>query len=1016
MNFYHNIPKSIRKILFISESCLISSMADFFVGNNDKIDFQDLMGHRVHEILLVASPYDAFILEEDGHLTEQILTEYIGMNFNYAPRVTRVRTGYQAMQIIKKKKFDLVILMLRIEDQDPISLGKKIKDLYPKKPVVLLAFDETELKQLPNKISPNSINRVFIWSGDAIVFPAIIKYIEDRKNAKQDIINGDVRAILLIEDSPRMYSVLLPLIYKEIIYQTKNLMDTSLSQSQRLLHLRGRPKILLTPNYETAQKFFKQYKNNMIGIISDVRFPRKGKKYSEAGIDFAKWAREIDPSIPILLQSTQKENEKIANEVNANFLHKNSPTLLNNLRDFMVENFGFGDFIFRLPNKEEVDRATTIEQFVNGIKTIPMSSLLFHANSHHFSNWIAARTEFRLASSLRKIFAHEFKDGEILRNYLIKQLDINNNDSKEKLLDHESAKVKGQKSNFFRLSGGSLGGKARGLGFARTMITSYGIREKFNQVNIRVPKCAVIGTNEFDRFMERNQLWETALLGKNDKRIVKEFVKSSLSSELMKELDDFISENEYPLAVRSSSLLEDSQYQPLSGTYETFMLPNNSRSKKKRFDDLVVAIKKVFASTFTGEARSLLETTAHRIQEEKMAILIQEIVGQSYGNARFYPTFSGVLQSVNYYPVSYMKRDEGVAYLALGFGRTIVDGEKCLRISPQYPNIIPQFYSIKSTRQNSQYKFYGLPLKAKDMKKEDLLLYDLKVAEKDGALKWVGSVISHEDGTIKDNLSIDGSRVVSFAPVLKWEAIPFSQLSKEILSIGKKALGCPVEIEFAVNISKNSKAEFCLLQIKPMVITGLHRSGLQLDKEAKNVFCRSNITLGDGRIESIKDLIIVNQNTFETSKTSEIANEVSRINKCFKNNEKYILAGPGRWGSADPWLGIPVQWNQISQAKAIIEVGMDDLPIDPSFGSHFFQNITSLHVAYFTVNPKSKKDHLVLDWIEESCLVESNKYTSWYRFKNPLLMTLDGTTGMGEIYKPEEDKPVIMDEEESSGI
>ena len=991
-------------------------MADFFVGNNDKIDFQDLMGHRIHEILLVASPYDAFILEEDGHLTEQILTEYIGMNFNYAPRVTRVRTGYQAMRIIKEKKFDLVILMLRIEDQDPISLGKKIKDSYPKKPVVLLAFDETELKQLPNKISPNSINRVFIWSGDAVVFPAIIKYIEDRRNARQDIINGDVRAILLIEDSPRMYSVLLPLIYKEIIYQTKNLMDTSLSQSQRLLHLRGRPKILLTPNYETAQNFFKKYKRNMIGIISDVRFPRKGSKYSEAGLDFAKWAREIDPSIPILLQSTQKENEKMADNVNANFLHKNSPTLLNDLRNFMIDNFGFGDFIFRLPSKREVDRAATIEQFVNGIKTIPVESLLFHANSHHFSNWIAARTEFKLASRLRKIFAHEFKNGEVLRNYLVKQLDIDKDDSKEKLLDYESVKGKGKNSEFFRLSGGSLGGKARGLGFAKSMITNSGIREKFKQVNIRVPKCAVIGTNEFDRFMENNKLWDIALLGKNDKRIIKEFVKSDLSSELIKKLDEFINENKFPLAVRSSSLLEDSQYQPLSGTYETFMLPNNSRSKKKRFDELVIAIKKVFASTFTGEARSLLETTSHRIQEEKMAILIQEIVGQPYSNARFYPTFSGVLQSVNYYPVSYMKREEGVAYLALGFGRTIVDGEKCLRISPHYPNIIPQFFSIRSTKQNSQNKFYGLPLKAKDMKKEDLQLYDLQVAEKDGSLKWSGSVISHNDETIKDNLSITGSRIVSFAPVLKWGVIPFSDISKEILSIGKKALGCPVEIEFAVNINEKSNPEFCLLQIKPMVLTGLHRSGVQLENETKDIFCRSSITLGDGRIENIKDLIIVNQNSFETSKTSEIADEVSKINKNFKNDEKYIIAGPGRWGSADPWLGIPVQWNQISQAKAIIEVGMDDLPIDPSFGSHFFQNITSLYVAYFTVNPKSKKDKLSLDWIDKDFLIQSNKYTSWYRFKNPLIMTLDGTTGMGEIYQPEENESVTMDEEESSGI
>jgi len=992
-------------------------MADFFVGHNTKIDFQDLMGHRVHEILLVASPYDAFILEEDGHLTEQILTEYIGMNFNYAPRVTRVSTGRQAMRVIKKKKFDLIILMLRIEDQDPISLGKKIKESYPNKPVILLSFDETELKQLPNEISPKSINRVFIWSGDASVFPAIIKYIEDRRNAKQDIINGNVRSILLIEDSPRMYSVLLPLIYKEIMYQTKNLVNRSLSQSRRLLHLRGRPKILLTPNYETAQKFFKKYKDNMIGIISDIRFLRKGVKYSEAGLDFAKWARKIDPSIPILLQSTQSENEKMADEVDSNFLHKESPTLLNDLREFMVNNFGFGDFIFRLPDQQEVERATTIEEFVQGIENIPVESLLYHASSHHFSNWLAARTEFGLASKLRKVFAHDFRDGESLRSYLLKRLYSNKEESKERVLDYASSRFNRNRSEFFRLCGGSLGGKARGLGFARSMINNSGIKSKFKDVNIRVPICAVIGTNEFDQFMKDNQLWEIALLGTDDKKLEKAFMGSRLSIDLTLKLEVFIKDNKYPLAVRSSSLLEDSQYQPLSGTYETYMLANNSRSAKKRLSELTRAIKKVFSSTFKGEARSLLDNTAHRIQEEKMAILIQEVVGQSYQGKRFYPTFSGVLQSINYYPVSYMKREEGVAYLALGFGRTIVDGEKCLRISPEYPTILPQFYSIKSTKQSSQNEFYALPLMAKDQSKDDLLSYDLKQAEDDGSLKWSGSVISHDDGTIRDSLSTSGSRIISFAPILKWNSIPFSELAKEMLSLGKKALGCPVEIEFAVNMHEEKKPEFCLLQIKPMVVTGLHRSSKDEKVESKTRFCKSSVTLGDGMIDDIKDLIIVKEETFDPSKTKDIAREVSLLNKKFKNKKQYVICGPGRWGSADPWLGIPVQWREISQAKAIIEVGLKDLPIDPSFGSHFFQNITSLHVAYFTVNPKSKNDQLDLKWLCDDHLKKSNKYTDWYHFDKPMTITLNGTTGKGEIYQPMENKElIIMDEEESSGI
>ncbi|MFL2983024.1 MAG: PEP/pyruvate-binding domain-containing protein [Candidatus Neomarinimicrobiota bacterium] len=992
-------------------------MADFFVKSNNKIDFQDLMGHRIHDILLVASPYDAFILEEDGHLTEQILTEYIGMNFNYAPRVTRVRTGQQALAIIKKKKFDLIILMLRIEDQDPISLGKRIKKSYPKKPVILLSFDETELKQLPNDISPKSINRVFIWSGDASVFPAIIKYIEDRKNAKQDILNGNVRCILLIEDSPRMYSVLLPLIYKEIMYQTKNLVNRSLTQSRRLLHLRGRPKILLTPNYETAQKFLKQYKDNTIGIISDVRFPKNGIKYSEAGLDFAKWARKIDSSIPILLQSTQIENKKLANNINANFLHKESPTLLNDLRKFMITNFGFGDFIFRYPDLSEVDRASTIEKFIEGIRKIPIESLIFHADSHHFSNWLAARTEFELASKIRKIFTSDFKNIELLRSYLIKSLASNTNKSTERVHDYQSARFSKNKSDFFRLCGGSLGGKARGLGFAKSMINNSGIKTKFKDIDIRIPRCAVIGTNEFDQFMKDNNLWEMSLLGSNDKNIEKSFINAQLSIDLILKLEVFIKENKYPLAVRSSSLLEDSQYQPLSGTYETFMLPNNSRSDKKRLNELTIAIKRVFASTFNGEAKSLLDNTSHRIQEEKMAILIQEIVGKPYNNLRFYPSFSGVLQSINYYPVSYMKREDGVAYLALGFGRTIVDGEKCLRISPKYPNILPQFYSVKSARQSSQNQFYSLPLKVKDQGDSDLISLHLNKAEEDGSLRWSGSVISHEDSTIKDSLSEKGSRIISFAPILKWDTIPFTKLAKEILTLGKKALGCPVEIEFAVNMHQNQKPEFCLLQIKPMVITGLHISAQENDFQPKNRFCKSTITLGDGKIGSIKDLIIIREDTFNISKTNEIAQEVSKINKKFKNKNNYIIAGPGRWGSADSWLGIPVRWQEISQAKAIIEIGLEELPIDPSFGSHFFQNITSLHVAYLTINPKNKEDMLNLEWLSDDNLIESNSYTKWYHFDNPLTIILNGTTGNGEIYKPKNKKIEIdMDEEESTGI
>ena len=992
-------------------------MVDFFVKRDVDIDFQDLMPHRIHEILLVASPYDAFILEEDGHLTEQILTEYIGMNFTYAPRVNRVSTGQEALKIMRKKKFDLVIVMLRIEDQDPISLGKRIKADYPKKPVILLAFDETELKQLPSIISAKSINRTFIWSGDASVFPAIIKYIEDRKNAKQDILDRDVRCILVVEDSPRMYSILLPLLYKEIMYQTKNLINRRLNQSKKLLLLRARPKVLLTQNYETAKLFFNRYRNNILGIISDVEFLKNKKKTKDAGFELVKWVRNIDQSIPILIQSSQEKNQILAENMGTDFLHKESPTFLKKLRNFMNYNFGFGDFLFRLPDNTLIQKATTVNEFIEGIESVPNNSILHHARSHHFSNWLAARAEFNLASMIRSISVEDFNNGESIRDYILENLKKNKKENKSTIINYSSSRFNSAESDFFRLSSGSLGGKARGLGFAKSMINYSNIQNKFPDFKIRVPKSAVVGTNEFDRFMKDNELWDIALSNISDTTLLNYFLKSRISIDLILKLESFIKENKFPIAVRSSSLLEDSQYQPLAGTYETIMLPNNSKSNKIRLNKLIEAIKIIYASTFKGEARTLLKNTAHRIEEEKMAILIQEVVGVKHKSNRFYPTFSGVLQSINYYPVSYMERDEGVAYLALGFGRTIADGEKCLRISPKYPKILPQFFSIKATMQNSQNEFYAMNLDHDHQKSHQLNKYLLEDAEIDGALKWVGSSISKEDGTIKDSLLSPGTRIVSFSPILKWGNIPFDKLALEILSVGKKALGCPVEIEFAVNINRNALPEFHLLQIKPMVLTGLHRSNKIKTFKKSSLLCKSSVSLGDGRIDTIKDLIIVRPNTFDISKSKEIAKELSKINKKFKKGRKYILCGPGRWGSTDPWLGIPVQWQFISNSKVIIEMGLKDLPIDPSFGSHFFQNITSLHVSYFTIDYKQKADFLNIDFLKNFKVQDSGKYIDWYCFDNPFNVIVDGSNGMGIIERPNTSIPKdVMDEEESSGI
>ena len=995
-------------------------MIDILKGKKSITDFQDLMPHRVHEILLVASPYDAFILEEDGQLTEQILTEYLGMNFNYAPRVNRVSTGFDALEAIKKKKFDMVIVMLRIEDQDPISLGTIIKKKYPRKPVILLAFDETELKQLPENISTKAIDRVFIWSGDASVFPAIIKYAEDRQNAKLDILRGDVRAILVIEDSPRMYSILLPLIYKEIMHQTKNLVNKSLNHAQRLLHLRGRPKVLLTVNYETAEKFIKRYGRNVIGVISDIRFFRNGKKDSEAGFKFIRWVRSIEPSMPVMLQSNDKTNKALAIEHKAQFLYKRSQTMLNDLRLFITRNFGFGDFIFRLANDSKVMKASNLSEFIQNIESVPEESLLYHAQYNHFSNWLAARTEFALASRLRPVDIRDYKTGKELRKLLLDHLKFpTKNDNSNLVVDYNPGKKRNYQLEFSRLSGGSLGGKARGLAFARKMLNQSGIQNQFENIIINIPQTAVIGTDEYDRFMKDNDLWSKALKIVDDQKLEKLFLESRFSLDIILKLESYLQENTKPLAVRSSSLLEDSQYQPLAGAYETFMLPNNQENFKDRLNDVLKTIKLIYASIFKGDSRALLYNTAHRIEEEKMAVIIMEIAGQEYSSGRYYPSISGIIKSINYYPVSYMKRDEGVAYLSLGFGKNIVDGGKCIRISPKYPKIHPQFYSTRSTLQSSQNHFYGLDLTDNIEKNinQDLTKYSLKEAEIDGVLKWVGSVLSIDDNRLRDTLNIEGKRIVSFAPILKMDLIPLADILKMLLTLGKASLGCPVEIEFAVNLfqDQNQKAIFSILQIKPMVLSGLKSiKEKKIDKE--NIFCISNITLGDGIIDNIYDILYVRPDTFDLSKTNKIAREIEDFNNRFKNKKHYILIGPGRWGSADPWLGIPVNWRQISEARIIIEVGIEEIPIDPSFGSHFFQNITSLHIGYITINPNNSKDILNEGWLQDQPKISSGAFVDHYSFNQPLITLLDGLTGRGTIELPATEKKIQMDEEESSGI
>lgn len=999
-------------------------MLEPVIRSAQQLEFQDLMLHRVYEILLVASPYDAFILEEDGRLTEQILTEYLGMNFNYPPRVWTANTAARGLKIVTKRKFDLVIVMSRIADMSPVTFGQKIKELYPRKPVVMLAFDESEYKHIPNfTLHDNpAIDKVFIWSGHANVLLAIIKYIEDQQNARRDILRGDVRAIIFIEDTPRYYSFILPVIYQEVMYNTQQLVSKSLNTTDRLLHLRARPKILLTSTYEEAKKYFKEYGDHLLGIVSDIRFPKKGELLKDAGILFSKYVREKDPTMPIMLQSTEGKNAKKAEKVNAAFLHKRSNTLPQDIRTFMHNNFGFGDFVFRYPNGKEIARVSTIAELLDILPDIPDESIKFHANSNHFSNWLAARGEFPLASHIRPLSDSDFETQDDRRNYYIRLITKYQEMEQSESVAEMSSSSDPLSSHFNRIAEGSMGGKARGLAFVNSILRKSKIHEKFPGIDIRIPRVWVAGTDEFDTFMRENKLWDKALKSKSNKTIRRHFLQAEFSESFLATLKNLITEVQFPLAVRSSSILEDSQYQPLSGMYATYMLPNNHPNDDVRLTQLCDAIKLVYASAYYDEPKAFIDASIHRHEEEKMGVIIMELVGQHY-NGRYYPTLSGTVQSINYYPVSYLKREDGIATIALGFGRTVVDGERALRFSPAYPKIIPQFYSVRATLESSQNRFYALNLALdrdplKEGEEENLSSFDLNHAETDGALKWAGSTLSVQDNVIRDSMFHEGARVVTFAPMLKGTRFPLADILKDLLKLGKKSLGTPVELEFAVNLyeEKEKRPEFCLLQIKPIAISTLEEIEDQTHISEEDILCRSTIALGNGKIEGIRHAIIVHPDKFDSAKTRDIAREIAAYNDRLSPEFAYILVGPGRWGTADPWLGIPVNWDQISGAKVIVEMGLENFPIDPSFGSHFFQNVTSMRVGYFTINHKEKRDFINLEWFVDHKVLKKKQFTSLIEMEEPVVVNIEGQSGEGAILKPLIPEEEVMDEQESSGI
>ena len=982
--------------------------------------FHNLMPFKVREILLVSSLYDAFIVEEEGLISEMVIWEYRHLLLSSPPRVTHVASGKEALSRVITGKYDLVITMSKNIGMNPYEFGRSIKKECPNLPVIILATDATDLHFCQDNINQKGIDRAFFWYGDTSLFLAIIKSIEDKINAPYDTANGNVQLIFFLEDSIRDYSMLLPIIYSEIVEQTQRSISEDLNEMQRLLRRRARPKILLAHNYEEGIKLYKKYRNNILGIISDVKLPRNRKIDFNAGHDFISYVKKSNPFVPTMLQSTDPENRKKAEEIGTFFIDKNSPTLIQDFNHFLLKHLGFGDFIFYRPIKkhkekesddkhlEEITRASNLKEFEKVLQEVPLESIRYHSNRNDLSNWLMARCEFKLALKLRPQKVSDFKTLNEMRKYLI---NVFNESRKERQLgvmtDFSKQKYEFEAS-YTKIGSDSLGGKGRGIAFIRTLLARYNFDKKYPNVKITVPSSVAISTDEFDKFIYENKLqkFKKNNVDFSDSKIAKEFLKGKLSEDLKKKLLVILKNMTKPLVVRSSSLLEDSQNYPFAGMYSTYMLPNSHKDENIRLRQLCQAIKLVYASVFYNDARSYIESTSAKIEEEKMAVIIQDLIGDKH-NERFYPTFSGVAQSYNYYPISYQKREDGIVSLAVGLGYSVVGGELVLRFSPKHPNIITNFSNIESTLKNSQKELYTLNLKKSKIdlsENEDATLEKINISDivNDGTLEHIVSTLDPNDGMIRDGYSEEGPLIVTFAGVLKYDIFPLASILKDILETGQKSMGTPVEIEFAVNLDpKNKKPPvFAIVQIRPTIISQ-ELSQIKWDENDysnKQILIKSNKALGNGVISGVKDIIYVNPETFDSSKTLEIAKEIGMLNKNQKE-APYLLIGPGRWGTKDRWLGIPVNWNEISNVKVMVETTLEDYNIKPSQGTHFFQNIVSRGVGYINIDLNKKNSWLNWNWLNKQKAAQELNFIRHIKLKKPLLIKLDGRNGRAIILK-----------------
>lgn len=971
--------------------------------------FVNLMTRRIFNVLLIANPYDAFMLEDDGRIDEKIFNEYAALSLRYPPRFTQISSEEEAWTELENMQYDLVICMPSTDNSDFFATGRMIKEKYPQIPIVILTpFSHGVRRRIANE-DISAFEYVFCWLGNTDLLVSIIKLVEDNMNLEHDVAEVGVQMILLVEDSIRFYSSVLPNLYKFILQQSQEFATEALNDHQKTLRMRGRPKIALAKNYEEAIELYNKFQNNVLGVITDVRFPRNGKRDAMAGIKLCAEIRKKDPFVPLIIQSSETENQVYATRYSASFVDKNSKKMDVDLQRIVSDNFGFGDFIFRNPEtNQEIAKVRNLKDLQNIIFAVPSESLLYHISRNHISRWLYSRAMFPVAEFLRQITFDKVVDIDVYRKIIF-----------DSIVKYRKMKNQGvvaifkrdrfdRYSNFARIGEGSLGGKGRGLAFIDNMVKRHPEFDEFENAKVAIPKTVVLCTDIFDEFMETNNLYQVALSDVDDDTILKYFLKAKLPERLIEDFFTFFDVVKSPIAIRSSSLLEDSHYQPFAGIYSTYMIPYLD-DKYEMLRMLSDSIKAVYASVYFSDSKSYMQATSNVIDQEKMAVILQEVVGNQYGD-RYYPSMSGVARSLNYYPIGDEKPEEGTVNIALGLGKYIVDGGMTLRFSPYHPNHVLQTSEVDIALKETQTRFYALDLKnvGQNFSIDDgfnLLKLPVKEAEQDGSLRYIASTFDPYDQVIRDGIYPGGRKLITFANILQHDVFPLSRILQLAMKYGEKEMRRPVEIEFAATMSTemDKSGTFYLLQIRPIV-----DSKEMIDEDLsliskEDTLLGSNHALGHGIMNDIYDVVYVKTDHYSASHNQDIAYEIEKLNKEFlekKNN--YILVGPGRWGSSDTWLGIPVKWPHISAAKVIVEAGLTNYRVDPSQGTHFFQNLTSFGVGYFTINSYMNDGVYDQAFLNEKEAVSETKYLRHIHFDKPLIVKIDGKKNIGVIMKPKD--------------